>query len=185
MSREQILAEINACPPADRPELYAAYSELFMRPEPAVLTPSTAAEAAQRLAQLRSDPAWGRKLNSGDIATLEEFRQLSEFAASAAPFDPAADLSDFSSGPGVGDQLSRRNMLSAAEDLRRDGVPEEAIFHFLNGGKFTRETVALAQHYLPRMQEDPTLLYPDWPPDRKYQMKAFRMILAAGTEDMP
>jgi hypothetical protein len=185
MSRLEIAEAIRQAPLEDQPELLAEYTRTFHQPVPAVLTPSSAVEAAQKIAQLRSDDAWGRKLMAGDIATLEEFHQLSELASSAAPFDPSVEVGDWSSGPGVGDQLSRRNMLSAAEDLRRDGVNEEAIYHFLNGGKFTRETVALAQYYLPRMQADPTLLYPDWPQDRAYQMKAFRMILAAGTEDMP
>jgi hypothetical protein len=105
---------------------------------------------------------------------------LSELAAQAAPFDPSVDVGDWSSGEGLGNELSRRNMLSAAEGLRRDGFNEEAIAHILNDGVFTTEAVAMAQHYLPRMARDPTLLCPDLPPDREYQLKCLRAVVAIG-----
>jgi hypothetical protein len=184
MTEAELRDAIASLSPQEATELLAEYAASYHAPPPAPLHPSTPAEASARLAQLRTDDAWCRKLNSGDIATREEFHQLSALAASAAPFDPSADVADWSSGPGVGDQLSRRNMLSAADDLRAKGINEEAIHHFLNGGKYTVETVRDAQFWLARMDRDPTLLRPDLPPDREYQMLAQRMIIAAGTGDM-
>jgi hypothetical protein len=180
MSETELREAISQLSPEEARELDAEYRRTYHQPKPAPLVPSTPAEADQRLAQLRTDDAWARKLNSGDIATTEEFHKLCELAASAAPFDPSVDVADWSSGPGVGDQLSRRNMLSAADDLRAKGINEEAIHHFLNGGKFTIESVKDAQYWLPRMERNPSLLRPDLPGDREYQMLAQRMIIAAG-----
>jgi hypothetical protein len=180
-THEELLAAIRELSPEEARELNAEYARTYHAPPPAPLHPSTPAEASARLAQLRTQDEWCRKLNSGDIRTAEEFHRLSELAAQAGPFDPVTDIGDWSSGPGMGDQLSRRNMLSAADDLRAKGINEEAIHHFLNGGKFTRETVADAQFWLGRMERDPSLLRSDLPPDREYQMLAQRMIIAAGT----
>jgi hypothetical protein len=179
-SHQELLDDIASLSPEEATELLNEYRASYHAPTPAPLVPSTPAEANARLAQLRCDAAWCRRLTAGDIATAEEFHKLSELAASAAPFDPSDDVADWSSGPGLGDHLSRRNMLSAADGLRRDGFNEEAIVHILNGGVFTTETVRDAQFWLPRMQADTTLLSPDLPPDRNYQMKVYRAIIAIG-----
>jgi hypothetical protein len=185
MTHAQLQAGIQSLSPEEAGEVLNAYAANFHRPPPAPLQPSTPAEASARLAQLSCDQEWCRKLTSGDIRTADEFYRLSELAASAAPFDPSVEGADWSSGEGLGNELSRRNQISWAEDARARGFTDEQINFFLGGGKFTRETVALAQSYLPRMEADPTLLYSDWPQDRAYQLEAFRWILAAGTGDMP
>jgi hypothetical protein len=186
MSDAELRDAISSLSPEEARELVAEYTRTYHQPPPAPLVPTTPREASMRLSQLRTDDAWGRKLMDGDIATIEEFHKLSALAASAAPFDPSADdVADWSSGPGLGDHLSRRNMLSAADGLRRDGFNEEAIAHILNDGKFTTETVANAQHWLPRMERNPSLLYPDLPQDREFQIKVFRTIAAIGDGSRP
>jgi hypothetical protein len=156
------------------------------RPQ-APLTASTPKEASMVLARRSSDPEWARKLTNGDIATREEFQQLCALQASADVGDAMADqMFEVTVGPGLGGpQLSRRDMLSAAADLRADGLNEEAIYHILNDGKFAVEAVRDAQFWLPRMERDPTLLSPDLPQDREYQLKVWRIIAAIGTGDGP
>jgi hypothetical protein len=132
MSDAELRDAISSLSSEEARELVAEYTRTYHQPPPAPLVPTTPREASMRLAQLRTDDAWGRKLMDGDIATIEEFHKLSALAASAAPFDPSQDVADCSSGPGPGDHLSRRNMLSAADGLRRDGFNEEAIAHILN-----------------------------------------------------
>jgi hypothetical protein len=162
-------------------------------PAPAPLVPSNAREAGARLAQLINDPEWGRKLMNGDIAVRNEFHRLSELKASASIGDAMEVDEGFETtvGPGLdGPTLSRRDMISVAEDMRAQGFNEQAIYHILNEGKFTEESVASAQYWLPRMERDPNLLCPEasqwgWPADREFQMRCFRTIAAIGTEDMP
>jgi hypothetical protein len=152
------------------------------RPPPAPLTPTNAREADMRLQQLINDPEWARKLMNGDIATRNEFQKLSELKVSGGIGDDVANEPLVETT--IGDTgLSRRNLISAAEDMRRDQFSEEAIHHILSDGKFDADTVATAQYYLPRMERDPSLLCPDLPADRDYQMKVFRTIAAIGTGD--
>jgi hypothetical protein len=179
-SHQELLDDIRSLSPQEADAVLAEYTRTYHQGAPAPLVPSTPAEASARLAQLLSNDAWCRKLTSGDIATREEFHRLSELAASAAPFDPSADIADWATGPGLGNYLSRRNMLSGADGLRRDGFNEEAIAHILNDGVFTTETVRDAQFWLARMEANPTVLSPDLPADREYQMKVYRAITAIG-----
>jgi hypothetical protein len=152
--------------------------------EQAPLAPATAHEADVRLQQLISDPEWSRRLMNGDIATRDEFQRLSELKASGGVGDAIVDQSlvDVTTGD---QSVQRSGLISWAEGARARGFPNEAIEHFIAGGKFTPETVATAQWWLPRMRADPTLLYPDWPPVREFQMEAFDWIISAGTMDMP
>jgi hypothetical protein len=161
-----------------------AERSLDFRPA-APLAPTTARDAEQRLAQLISDPEWARKLMSGDMATRDEFQRLSELKPGITALDPLAEQIGQVETTISDTGLTRRNLISAAEDMRRDGFNEEAIYHILNDGKFTADTVATAQFWLPRMEQDPSLLYPDWPQDREYQLKCFRVICAIGTGETP
>jgi hypothetical protein len=180
-----IVNDIWSLTPQEAGEILEARAADFRPPPP--LTVSTPREASMRLAQLSSDPAWARKLTSGDIATREEFQQLCALQASGEVGDAMADqMFETTVGPGLdGPKLSRRDMLSAAADMRADGLNEEAIYHILNDGKFTVEAVRDAQFWLPRMERDPNLLSPDLPQDREYQLKVWRIISAIGTGDGP
>jgi hypothetical protein len=146
------------------------------------ISTETPGDAARMLASLQNDPEVARKALSGDIATLDRLRDLAE--QSIGNTDAIADQPLFDTS--VGDQSApRAGLISWATDARARGFSDEAIYHFVNGGTFTRETVATAQYWLPRMERDPGLLYPDWPPDRDYQLEAFRWIISAGTGDTP
>lgn len=46
--------------------------------------PATVESAQQRLGELQSDPAWGKRLISGDVAARREFQQLTERIAGVA-----------------------------------------------------------------------------------------------------
>ena len=181
LTPEQLQSEIWSLLPSEASELLEAMAADFHAPPAPTLVPSNAREADVRLQQLISDPEWAGRLLDGDIATHNEFRRLNELKAGLTATDPLIDQIETTVAPG----LPRRALISWAEDARSRGFTDEQINFFLNDGKFTRETVALAQRYLPRMEKDPTLLYPDWPQDREYQMEAFKWILSAGTQDMP
>jgi hypothetical protein len=47
-------------------------------------TPATTESAQQRLTELTSDPAWGKRLASGDVAANREFKQLTGLIAGVA-----------------------------------------------------------------------------------------------------
>ena len=160
-------------------EMQAQYDARARAP----IAPQTPQEFALLLAERQNNPEWARKLLAGDIATRDEFNELSSKAmgstADAIANQPIVDTT-------TGDQsITRAGLNSWATDARSRGFSDEAIYHFVNGGTFTRDTVATAQAWLPRMERDPSLLYPDWPQDRDYQMEAFKWIISAGTMDTP
>jgi hypothetical protein len=87
---------------------------------PAPLAPVNAREADARLAALIADPAWARKLLSGDVATVQEFERLSALKANVSTVDaiadPAAQVIETTIGA---EGLRRQDLISAAADLRR------------------------------------------------------------------
>jgi hypothetical protein len=157
-----------------------------LRPAPAPLAPTTARDAERRLEELKNNVDWYRKLMSGDIATRQEFDRLCALKAGAGvtELDPTIEQNVETT---IGMGLTRRQLIGVAEDWRKDGLPDAAIEHILADGKFTPETVRLAQEVLPRMEADPDLIYEGdgLPLDREYQLKVFRMIVAIGTTDTP
>ena len=156
-----------------------------LQPAPAPLSPSTPHEAEVRLAELSNNVEWYRKLMSGSLEARREFDRLNGLKAGVTATDP---LTEQIADTTIGDQsVTRAGLVSWAEDARARGFSDEAIYHFVNGGTFTPETVALAQFWLPRMQNDETLLCPDFPADysREYQMECFQWVLSAGTMGTP
>jgi hypothetical protein len=98
---------------------------------PAALPPGssamTPAQAAQRLAQLQSDPRWTEKLLAGSGAQQREFAELSALAMNDDSGDTQADnLIE------VVDSISDKNALSRAayaalfDGLRANGLPAES-----------------------------------------------------------
>jgi hypothetical protein len=145
----------------------------------------TSRDAELRLAQLSADVDWYHKLMAGDIQTRDEFNYLTALKAgvivseAALPDEPVVETT-------IGDTgLPRRALISAAEDMRRDGFSDAAIEHILSDGKFDAESVYAAQYWIPRMERDPNLLCDQLPPDREFQLKVFRTIAAIGTGDTP
>jgi hypothetical protein len=165
-------------------ELLNEYAASFHQPAP--LRPSNAREARMKVAELTADPAFAKRYLEGSIEAREELRALHEMIANADVSDGTLlEPFEWLLGPGLdgdGPTLSRRDMLSAADALRGDGFSDAAIEHILSDGKFPREDVAIAQHWLRRMEGDATLLYPDLPADREYQLRVFRTINAIGYE---
>jgi hypothetical protein len=178
----EIHQDVWSLSPAEAGEiLQQASLEYSQRQVP--ISATTAHDAELLLAARRNDPEVARKALAGDIKTLDELRDLAERAmgniTDAGADQPIVDTT-------VGDQsVNRAGLISWAEDARARGFPNQAIEHFLAGGKFTPEAVATAQYFLPRMERDETLLYADWPQDREYQLEAFRWIVSAGTMDTP
>jgi hypothetical protein len=149
---------------------------------------STPAEASQRLAQLEKTPDFLRKLESGDVKTREEWQHLCELKAGATVLDSLGEQIIETTAGDTG--LRRQDLISVAADMRADGFPDKAIEHILLDGRFTQEAVSIAQHWIPRMEADESLVCPDatqwgWPEDRAYQLKCFRTIAAIGTLDTP
>ena len=171
--------------PEQATQQLGAMQAAYNAPSPAPLTPSTPREAEVRLAELSSNVEWYRRLMAGDLTTRDEFNRLTALKADISATDP---LTEQIADTTTGDQsVTRAGLVSWAEDARARGFSDEAIYHFVNGGTFTPETVALAQFWLPRMQNDETLLCPDFPADysREYQMECFQWVLSAGTMGTP
>ena len=86
----------------------------------------------------------------------------------------------------IGEGLTRRDLISVAEDMRAEGTFNEAgIQLILSDQKFPREDVRAAQYWLARMERNPELLYPDLGDDREQQMKFLRTIAAIGDGSAP
>jgi hypothetical protein len=91
------------------------------RPTPAPLVPSNASEARQRIAELSADPAFLKAYFAGDVEARRQMDALNEMIAGATDADVLsggqdASLVEVTSGP---EGLRRKDVLSAAEDLRR------------------------------------------------------------------
>jgi hypothetical protein len=145
---------------------------------------ATATEASQRLAQLGETPDFLRKLEKGDLAARDEFQRLTELKNAAMPgeltVEPILETTAGDTG------LTRRDLISVAEDMFAEGVFNEAgIELVLNDGKFPTEDVYVAQLWLERMEADETLLLPELGGDRELQMKFLRAIAAIGDGSMP
>jgi hypothetical protein len=96
--------------------------------------PKNAAEAATRLADLRNDPAWGKKFLEGDAAARTESRQLSELIAGDVTDQPvirsAATLEQIDAAimTGLSDGSSAsREMASAIPWMREAGMSDGTI----------------------------------------------------------
>jgi hypothetical protein len=149
----------------------------------APISPETPRDADLRLQELASDVDWYRKLTSGNMEARAEFDRLTALKNAAPTEDmPGEQIFDVTSGD---TGLTRSQLIGAAEAMRADGFSDRAIEHILSDGKFDAQAVYAAQWWLPRMERDPSLLYPDLPLDREYQLKVFRTIAAIGTDDMP
>ena len=138
-----------------------------------------------KVAELTADPEFAKRYLEGSIEAREELRALHEMIANTPDVSDDTGPFEWSLGPGLdgdGMVLSRRDQLSAADSLRADGFSDAAIGHILSDGKFPVQDVAIAQHWLRRMKGDATLLYPDLPADREYQLRVFRTISAVGYE---
>jgi hypothetical protein len=164
-------------------ELLNEYAASFHQPAP--LQPNNAHEARRRVAELTADPEFAKRYLEGSIEAREELRALHAMIADA-PVSDDLEPFDWALGPGLdgdGMVLSRRDQLAAADAMRRDfGFSDAAIEHILSDQKFPVPDVAIAQHWLSRMERDPNLLYPDLPADREYQLRVFRTINAIGFE---
>jgi hypothetical protein len=87
----------------------------------------TPAQAAARLAQLQSDPAWVDKFLAGSGQQQREFAQLSEIAASGDEIpDGPFETVDAVSNPSA---LSRAAYAALMDGLREQGLPEKAEAH--------------------------------------------------------
>jgi hypothetical protein len=83
-------------------------------------------------------------------------------------------------------QLTRRQLISTAADMRAEGTFNEAgIALILSDGKFPTEDVYVAQHWLAQMERDETLWYPDLGGSREQQLKFLRAIAAIGDGSTP
>jgi hypothetical protein len=100
----------------------------------------TPAQAAARLQQLQSDPAWVDRFLAGSGAQQREFAQLSELAASGDEIpDGPFETVDAVSNPSA---LSRRDYETAMDGLRAQGMNEKAE-------NFIRASDAGLTDYLP------------------------------------
>jgi hypothetical protein len=183
MTRQQILDEIHQLPPGEeKTALYNEYAAIFHSRAAAPLVPSSPSEAAQRLAQLANTPGYLAKLESKDWETVQEKRRLDALLAEATPFDPINQIGDISAGPGVdGPRLSRANTIDAAADLRAKGASDSEIEFILSDQKYPTSDVDAAHYWLPRMEADPNLGYPDLhPAERAGFLKFLKRITIIG-----
>jgi hypothetical protein len=114
-------------------------------------SPKNAAEAAARLADLRNDPAWGKKFLEGDAAARTESRQLSELIAGDVTDQPVRTADDtlgqidaeIMTGMLDGSSSSRE-MISAIPFFREAGLSAGSIRQIFTDEAFTQQEHDLA-----------------------------------------
>jgi hypothetical protein len=153
----------------------------------APIVPVTPHDADVALQRRINNPEWARKLMNGDIATRDEFQRLSELKASGGVTDAIADQTLISVTQGD-TGVTRSNLISIAEDMRREGVfNDHGIEFILSDQKFSTEAVRDAQFWLPQLERDETILCPDLPDHwtHEHQVKFLRTIATIGDGSMP
>jgi hypothetical protein len=99
---------------------------------PTVPTTASPADAAARLASLRSDSAWGAKLIANDAATVKEFNDLAKQACAGNDLDlmilSAPDLPDIN----IDGQLSPKKVAGEIGSLRESGLSDDVIRELLS-----------------------------------------------------
>ena len=118
------------------------------RVDPAPINPTTPHEARARIDALTDNKEWGARWLAGGIAEHKEYQRLSELAdqadevkdaiAGAAPEAPLIQTL----GP---DELSTRNLASAVDMFRDEGLDNSTIQQALRGGEVSRSEYLAAK----------------------------------------
>lgn len=103
--------------------------------------PSNAAEASARLATLTADDGWRSKFFSGDVATAEEWKNLTTLVATGTGVDAAMAGVMPSSANGILPDANQNLMTQSAAWLRECGLSDGTIRQLLND-----ETVSAEEH---------------------------------------
>ena len=116
---------------------------------PPTATPTTPAEAHARIAAVAKDKSYYDKLTAGDVDTRREWSLLQELASrgdqieaamSDAPI-PEIEITN-SERP-----IPTRNLRSAVEWLRDDGIRDEVTREFLSGRQISPEERAAVEQF--------------------------------------
>jgi hypothetical protein len=118
-SNDPVDPDIHSLSSSEAGDVLAARAADF-RPAPAPLTPNTANEARQRVAELSADPAFLKAYFAGDVEARKQMDALNAVIAGATDADVLsggqdAALVEVTTGP---EGLRRKDVLSAAADLR-------------------------------------------------------------------
>jgi hypothetical protein len=110
--------------------------------------PTTAAAAATKLAELRSNPAWGAKVLAQDPSTLSEFHSLAKLVAQSDPIDivmsgEAAGLPN----TGFNGQPSLAATAKEIPALREAGLSDGVIRELLEGRESTTEELSAVRKF--------------------------------------
>jgi hypothetical protein len=131
-------ATIAAMSPQEAGAALAAFEAAARGPAPTA-EPKNATEATARLAALTKDPAFRTKLLSGDDEATKQFNALTTMTADVGP----ADLAMAGLVPSGVETISAENpltvrqMASAAEAMRAQGLNEDCIKEALVGAKIS------------------------------------------------
>lgn len=117
--------------------------------------PSTPAEAATRLDQLRADPKWTSALLSGGPVQTREFHDLHQLVSKGDDVDLAmAGVTQ----PGIIQSGEHMQMMGAAAMLREFGVRDEITKDVLAG----THTVTKAEHEATKQWKADHMSNPEW-----------------------
>jgi hypothetical protein len=119
-------------------------------PPPPLPADATAAQAGERLAFLTAHKEWSGKLLAGDVATKNEWQQLTEKVASADATEGAIDGTPAPAFEPNVDGVSRADLAKATSWLREDGLTDGVIRDVVNGKEIFAEDRATAQRHWDR-----------------------------------
>jgi hypothetical protein len=116
-------------------------------PPAAPATPLTPAEAASKLATLRTDNAWGDRVLKGDPGALKELRDLSQIISTGSDLDvlilTAQDAPDLN----IEGKLSPKKVAGEIPALRESGLSDDVIKELLSGRESTPQEVDAVKRF--------------------------------------
>ena len=133
--------------------------------------PSTPAEAASKLASLRSDREWGDRVLKSDPSALREMRELSALVASGSDVDRILagepDLPNLS----LNGQPSLKATADAVPALRAAGISDGAIHELLSDRKPSAEEITAIRRFQSMRHGDATWVQKYWPATMRHAEK--------------
>jgi hypothetical protein len=139
--------------------------------------PANSAEAGARLDALTQDAAWGKKLLSGDVATTQEFHELSAMKAGGTSDIDVAMRGELPDVP----SSTLKHMAGTAEMLRGMGFPPLSIQETLAGKEASQTDVDIATAWKNQHMKSPEFVkqYLAGEPDAVRQMMVADIILSS------
>jgi hypothetical protein len=110
-------------------------------------TPLSPAEAASKLATLRTDNAWGDRVLKGEPGALKELRDLSQIISTGSDLDALILAAHDAPDTNVNGEFSLRKVAGEIPSLRESGLSDDVIKELLSGRESTPQEVDAVKRF--------------------------------------